>query len=363
MVGLMTGTSMDGLDICVAKVQFSGESAEAVVVAEGSLPYPDALRESVENCLSGDADKIAVTHFTLGEFMATETKRFLTERSIKNVDAVGMHGQTIHHVSGEASLQIGEPSFLAQTLDLPVVSDFRAADIAAGGTGAPLIPMVDRWLFQQEAGAVICLNLGGVANVTYLPPSGADEEIIGFDTGPGMALMDEVMGTSTGEKFDDRGARSLRGVPEIEKVNEWLEHPFIQAPPPKSTGRDIFGSLWLKENTIDRQSREPDDLLATLSLFTARSVAVNCRQFLPLDSVQQLIVSGGGVYNEAVMNHLEEQFAPVTLVTSQEYGIDPFMKEALGFAMLGAANLKGIPANLPSVTGAKRQVVLGKVTV
>ncbi len=175
--------------------------------------------------------------------------------------------------------------------------------------------------------------------------------------------MDEVMGTSTGEKFDDRGARSLRGVPEIEKVNEWLEHPFIQAPPPKSTGRDIFGSLWLKENTIDRQSREPDDLLATLSLFTARSVAVNCRQFLPLDSVQQLIVSGGGVYNEAVMNHLEEQFAPVTLVTSQEYGIDPFMKEALGFAMLGAANLKGIPANLPSVTGAKRQVVLGKVTV
>jgi len=295
--------------------------------------------------------------------MAIETERFLTKQNIGRVDAVGMHGQTVHHISGESSLQIGEPSFLAQLLEVPVVSDFRAADIAAGGTGAPLIPMVDSWLFQRKTGAVLCLNLGGVANVTFLPPAGSGEPITGFDTGPGMALMDEAMRISTGKKFDEKGACSVRGVPDIEKVNDWLDHSFIQAPPPKSTGRDTFGLSWLKENAYPGPMESPDDLLATLSLFTARSVAVNCRQFLPLDSVQQIIVSGGGVYNEAVMNHLKEVFAPLTLVTSQEHGIDPFMKEALGFAMLGAANFKRIPGNIPSVTGAARQVILGKVTV
>ncbi|MEE2877031.1 MAG: anhydro-N-acetylmuramic acid kinase [Candidatus Neomarinimicrobiota bacterium] len=363
MVGLMTGTSMDGLDICVAKVGFFRESAEAFVLVEGSVPYTDELRESVENCLSGDAAKIATTHFSLGKFIATETERFLTERNIGSVDGIGMHGQTIHHISGQSSLQIGEPSFLAHTLEVPVVSDFRAADIAAGGTGAPLICMVDSWLFQQEAGAVICLNLGGVANVTFLPSTDSGEPIIGFDTGPGMALMDEAMSELTGEKFDKDGLRSSQGVPDIENVDRWMDHPFIHAPPPKSTGRDIFGSAWLKENVLDQSWKKPDDLLSTLSFFTARTVAVNCQEFLPLDSVQQLIVSGGGVYNEGLMNHLKKQFSTVRIVTSQEYGIDPFMKEALGFAMLGAANLKGISGNLPSVTGARKPVILGKVTI
>jgi len=287
----------------------------------------------------------------------------LIEQKIGQIDAVGMHGQTIHHISGKSSLQIGEPSFLAQLLEVPVVSDFRAADIAAGGTGAPLIPMVDSWLFQWDAGAVVCLNLGGVANVTFLPPADSGKPITGFDTGPGMALMDEAMKLSTGKMFDDKGAYSMRGVPDIEKVNYWLEHSFIQMAPPKSTGRDSFGLSWMNENAFLPPTQSLDDLMATLSLFTARSVAVNCRQFLPIDSVQQVIVSGGGVYNKAVMNHLEELFVPATLVTSQEYGIDPFMKEALGFAMLGAANLKKIPGNLPSVTGATRRVILGKVTV
>lgn len=363
MVGLMTGTSMDGLDICVAEVELAEASKSANVVKAGSIPYPRMIRTEVEACLSGNAGVISRTHFSLGKFMAEQTVAFLEMNRLGSVDAVGMHGQTVHHVSGEASLQIGEPSFLAQALGVPVISDFRAADIAAGGTGAPLIPIVDKWLLQSANEAVICLNLGGVANITYLPPRDTGESVLGFDTGPGMALLDEASVELTGKNFDDDGAAAQSGMADDESVEDWLSHRFITAPPPKSTGRDEFGTAWLADNIPEMPAWKVNDLLATLSLFTARSVAVNCRHHLPLDRVHKLIVSGGGIYHKPLMNHLKTEFSPVTVITSADLGIDPFIKEALGFAMLGAAHLKGIPGNLPSVTGASRAVVLGKLTL
>ena len=363
MVGLMTGTSMDGLDICVAEVEFGEKSVEINVLETGSAPYSEKMRTDVEICLELDEKMIVETDDLLGRFMANETTRFLNRHGLNDIDAVAMHGQTVHHVSGESTLQIGEPSFLAQALNVPVISDFRTADITAGGTGAPLIPIVDKWLFQRPEEAVVCLNLGGVANVTYLPSKTSDELILGFDTGPGMALLDEASKTLTGNNFDEDGAMAQLGTAREKSVKGWLSHSFITAPPPKSTGRDEFGANWILEQLPDMNSWRVNDVLATLSLFTARSVAVNCREFLPFETVKQIIISGGGVYHKSVMRQLETEFSSVSILTSHELGFDPFMKEALGFAMLGAAHLKGIPGNLPSVTGASEAVVLGKLTV
>ena len=359
----MTGTSMDGLDICVAEVDLKEESAQFNVLGTGSVSYSDKMRADVETCLEGDSDVISQTHVSLGRFMAVETEKFLRANELIIIDAIAMHGQTVHHVSGESSLQIGEPSFLAQALNVPVILDFRSADIAAGGTGAPLIPIVDKWLFQRREEAVICMNLGGVANVTYLPSKISDEPILGFDTGPGMGLLDEASKALTGNNFDEDGTLAQAGTAHEKSVEGWLRHSFITASPPKSTGRDEFGADWISEQLPDMKSWKVNDVLATLSLFTAQSVAVNCRENLPLDSVKQILISGGGVYNKSVMNQLKTEFSSISILTSNDFGIDPFMKEALGFAMLGAAHLKGIPGNLPSVTGASEAVILGKLIV
>ena len=207
------------------------------------------------------------------------------------------------------------------------------------------------------------MNLGGVANVTYLPSKISDEPILGFDTGPGMGLLDEASKALTGNNFDEDGTLAQAGTAHEESVEGWLRHSFITASPPKSTGRDEFGADWISEHLPDMKSWQVNDVLATLSLFTAQSVAVNCRENLPLDSVKQILISGGGVYNKSVMNQLKTEFSSISILTSNDFGIDPFMKEALGFAMLGAAHLKGIPGNLPSVTGASEAVILGKLIV
>ena len=363
MVGLMTGTSMDGLDICLADVTFSDNSVQCRMIDSTMIPITKQLQQDIRQALSSSTEIVTRVHYDLGRFFAARTERFLTETGIGDIDAVAMHGQTIHHVSGEATLQIGEPSFLAEVLGVPVVSDFRARDIAAGGTGAPLIPAVDKWLLQRETEAVVCLNLGGIANVTFLPAKNSDADVMGFDTGPAMSLLDEAASQLLNETFDSDGKKALSGEPNEESVAHWMTDGFIQAEPPKSTGRDYFGAHWLKKNLPDLNQWEFANLLASLSLFTARSVAVNCRQFLPMQNVKEIIVSGGGVHNRAVMQNLEKEFATISVVGSDSYGIDPDMKEAVGFAILGAAYLKEIPGNIPSVTGASRSVILGKMTI
>ena len=363
MVGLMTGTSMDGLDICVADITFAGDSVQFRTVGFTTVLFTEKLREDIRQALAGPTHLVTRVHYDLGRFYAEQTDHFLTDAAIGDIDAVAMHGQTIHHISGEATLQIGEPSFLAEVLTVPVVSDFRARDISIGGTGAPLIPIVDKWLLQRETEAVICLNLGGIANVTYLPAKNSNEDLSGFDTGPGMALLDEAANHLLGDVLDEGGNKALSGTPDEEAVAHWMEDSFVIAKPPKSTGRDYFGPAWLEKYISDLTDWDSSDLLASLSLFTARSVAVNCQKFLPIQNVEEIIVSGGGAYNRAVMKSLEKEFSLVSIVTSDTFGIDPHIKEALGFAVLGAAYLKGIPGNSPAVTGASRPVVLGKLTV
>ena len=361
-VGLMTGTSMDGLDISIADIGLRKNKADFNVIRTTSIPYPNDLQFQIRQSVYDTGKDTNALDRDLGIWFADKLFEYLHSESIENIELIGSHGQTIHHVSGQSSLQIGDPSFLAGKFNVPVISDFRTADIHAGGTGAPLMPRVDEWLFRNIDTAIITLNLGGIANVTLLPCIN-NGDVIGFDTGPGMALLDETYLVKSKEGIDLGGELALKGNADKRLVNNWIKAPYFLELPPKSTGRDQFGIDWLADHRHELDSLTIVDKLATLSLFTAKSVFLACEDFIRDNKVEHVVISGGGIHHSCVMKHLVEQFSPIALVPSDELGVSVDGKEALGFAILAVAHVKGIPGNIPSVTGAKKALVLGKMTL
>ena len=361
-VGLMTGTSMDGLDISVADIGLRKNNADFNVIGTTSIPYPNDLEFQIRQSVYDTGKNTSTLDRDLGIWYADKLFDYLRSEAIDNIELIGSHGQTIHHVSGKFSLQIGDPSFLAGKFNVPVISDFRTADIHAGGTGAPLMPRVDEWLFRNFDTAIITLNLGGIANVTLLPCVN-NGDVIGFDTGPGMALLDETFLVESKEGIDLGGEHALKGNADNRLVNNWLKTQYILELPPKSTGRDQFGIDWLADHRHELDFLSIEDKLATLSLFTAKSVFLACEDFIRDHQVEHVVISGGGMYHSCVMKHLVERFSPIALVPSDELGVSVDGKEALGFAILAVAHVKGIPGNIPSVTAAKKALVLGKMTL
>ena len=360
--GLMTGTSMDGLDISIADIGLSNNTADFNVIGTTSISYPSDLQFQIRKAVYGTRKNSSVLDRDLGIWYAEKLSEYLRSESINNIELIGSHGQTIHHVSGQSTLQIGDPSFLAEKFNIPVISDFRTADIYAGGTGAPLMPRVDEWLFRNTDTAIITLNLGGIANVTLLPCIN-NGDVIGFDTGPGMALLDETFLVESKEGIDIGGELALEGNVDKKLVNNWLKAAYFLELPPKSTGRDQFGINWLADHRHELATLTLQDQLATLSLFTAKSVFFACEQFIRGHKVEHVIVSGGGMHHGCVMKYLVKLFDPIALVPSDDLGISADGKEALGFAMLAVAHVKEISGNIPSVTGAKKALVLGKMTL
>ena len=361
-VGLMTGTSMDGLDISIADIGLRKNNADFNVIGTTSIPYPNDLQFQIRQSVYDTGKDNSALDRDLGIWYADKLFEYLRSESIDNIELIGSHGQTIHHVSGQSSLQIGDPSFLAGKFNVPVISDFRTADIHAGGTGAPLMPRVDEWLFRNIDTAIITLNLGGVANVTFLPCIN-NGDVIGFDTGPGMALLDETFLAESKEGIDLGGELALEGNADERLVNNWLKTPYFLALPPKSTGRNQYGISWLDDHRHELDSLAIADQLATLSFFTAKSVFLACEEFIRDHQVERVIVSGGGTHHACVMKNLVERYNPIAVVPSDELGVSVDGKEALGFAILAVAHVKGIPGNIPSVTGAKKALVLGKMTL
>ncbi|HDR04812.1 MAG TPA: anhydro-N-acetylmuramic acid kinase [Candidatus Marinimicrobia bacterium] len=361
--GLMTGTSMDGLDICVADIQMSKEKLDYQVIGTGEIPFPQELKQRIRKSLNGSTPLLCELNYDLGRFYGDALSNFLDTERISGVELIGTHGQTVHHVSGHSSLQIGEPSFLAERLKVPVVSDFRAKDIAAGGTGAPLIPFLDQYLFGKQVFGAVLLNIGGVANVTILPPKQSGMPILGFDTGPGMALLDEQFQRIFAKAYDEDGSLAGEGRINEALLKMWLQHPFIQAAAPKSTGRDVFGLNWLDEHQNELDSLADVDMLATLAAFTADAVALNLQPYLESCEIQKLYLSGGGSHHSVISNRLKEKLRSLDLAKTESLGVDVNSKEALGFAVLAVAFVKGIPGNIPSVSGAKKPVLLGKLTL
>jgi len=313
-------------------------------------------------------------HADIGEWMAAATLAVLDGAGVhpEDVAAVGSHGQTIWHIPPEdgrrgATLQLGDPSIIAERTGIDVVSDFRSRDVAAGGHGAPLVPFADRILFSLSGRSRVLQNLGGIANVTWLPPRGSASELLAFDTGPGNALIDLAAERATGGRLlcDLGGAMAARGDVIEPLLARLLADPFFGESPPRSTGRERFGDPLLDtvlgEHPCSTQ-QQWDDLLATLTELTARSIGDAYRRWvLPL-GVDDVVLTGGGARNAELVRRIEAALDPVPLADSASLGLDPAAREAAAFAVLAWAHLLGTPANVPSATGALGGRVLGSFT-
>jgi len=372
-LGLMSGTSLDGIDVALVQVDDGDERLGARLEAFLSVPYVPDQRRAIKRGLAGGPAELCRLNVNLGEWFAAAAAELLERSGIgpESIEAVGSHGQTIWHEpptadrSG-ATLQLGEPAVIAERLRLPVVSGFRDRDMAAGGHGAPLVPIVDRLLFTRANAWRAMQNIGGIANVTLLPPEGSGGPVIAFDTGPGVAVIDAVVEIVSGgeQSFDVEGRRARSGRASGKLLDELLDDPYFRRPPPKSTGREKFGDAFGLQ--LVARGRElglaEDDLVATATALTARSIAL--AYLLAGDEAipEECVVSGGGARNPALMDMLAVELDPIPLIDLSALGWDPDAKEAAAFAILAHLHLSGRPGNVPSVTGAAGPRLLGALT-
>jgi anhydro-N-acetylmuramic acid kinase len=378
VVGLMTGTSADAVDAALVRFRGAGLEARHALVAYRETPLEPRLRREVLDVASATAlepERLMRLDAALGERYAAAVFELLAERGAdpEAVDAIGSHGQTVRHLPrgsgrGQAlTLQLGSAAVLAERTGITVVSNFRARDTAAGGEGAPLVPLADWWLFRSETESRALLNLGGMANLTYLPRGGGLEGVVAFDTGPGNAVLDALVAQRSGgaERHDEGGAAAARGAANEALLSELLSDPFFAMPPPRSTGREHFGERYaarLRE-LGSGMGLSGDDVLATAVELTAASVAAAIERFLaPRSGVDAIYASGGGVRNATLVRALERRLAPAKLAPLDTLGVPSTSKEALAFAFLAHQTLCGRPGNVPSATGAARPVVLGEIT-
>ncbi len=359
-LGLMSGTSCDG--VSAALVRCHGRSLR--VLAERTTPYPAALRRRLRQGPSLTAKELSALNMELGEYFARAARRLLASAKISpaRVHVIGSHGHTIYHGPRDripSTLQIGEPAVIAQRTGLPVVANFRPRDIAAGGEGAPLIPYFDDAFFG--GGPVRALqNLGGIGNVTVV---GRDLAPIAFDTGPGNCLIDLVaQRASRGRlRFDAHGHLALQGRIDHRAVERLWRISYFRQPPPKSTGRELFNEALLADIFGPRLSRAPKDVLATVTYFTAFSIAESYRRFIP-HRIREVLVSGGGVRNRTLMRHLARCLAPIPVHSIERYGIPAQAKEPAAFAFLALRALQHQANHVPATTGAKHLCILGSIT-
>ncbi|MBC8101278.1 MAG: anhydro-N-acetylmuramic acid kinase [Cytophagales bacterium] len=367
----MSGTSADGIDAALVRLRGSERATTAETVSFVTVPLSAALRQEILVVSHGDgnAETVSRLNIALGHSLADAVFAVLETGggAASDLDAVASHGQTVSHTPMAspfaATLQIGEPSIVAQRIGVPVVSDFRAADMAAGGQGAPLVPYADWCLLTHPTKARAIQNIGGIANVTYLPPDADAARVLGFDTGPGNMLMDAAAAWATrgAQTYDVNGALAASGTVDSILLKRLLDHPFLSRHPPKSAGREEFGQAFFRDLVASQRSA-PENMVATLTAFTVHSLYEAYRLFLP-QMPSEIIVGGGGARNPTLMRMLTEQFAPTPVLTHEDIGINSEAKEALAFAVLANETLLGKPSNLPSVTGASRRAILGKLTL
>lgn len=368
VLGLCSGTSADGIDVALVEVR--GRPAGDPVprlLRHATVPFSEADRRYVLDAPHADAYGLARLHRLLGERLAEAAETCLAAWRVPaaNLDLVGSHGQTVAHAhTGEehpTTLQLGEPSFLAERLGVPVVHDFRQADLAVGGCGAPLVPILDWLLLRDDARARLALNLGGLANVTLVTPELAD--VRAFDTGPANAPLDAAARRLPGSPpCDFDGAAAARGRVHDDLVGWLASDPRLARRPPRSFDREEFGARLVHRVVERRPDITGDDLVATLGAFVVRSIQDALERFVPRWSeAEGLWISGGGVHNRWLVERLERSLAPLVVRRTDAIGFDADAKEAVLFATLADRHVRGLPGNLPAVTGASRAVVLGKL--
>ncbi|MFV1952031.1 MAG: anhydro-N-acetylmuramic acid kinase [Nitrospinota bacterium] len=380
VVGLMSGTSADGVDAALVEIRGCGLETRINLLAFEIYPFPKNIRKSIfkaSNISSSTIDLISGLNFYLGEIFARATIDIAKKGDvdISNLDLIGSHGQTIYHNSdpnndphyGIAStLQIGEPSIIAERTGVTTVADFRPRDMAAGGIGAPLSPYVHFLLFRDIYHTRVIHNIGGISNLTMIPGGGDMSKVMAFDTGPGNMVIDGVTSIMTnGEKgWDENGILASRGKIDKELLSVLMKHPFLTKPPSKSTGREDFGEDYVRDVVRIGKDKDVygDDLISTVTAFTAESILLNYRLFiLPEHGPAEIVFCGGGTKNPVLMDMLKDGLKPIPIKETDDYNIPSDAVEAITFAVLANEAISGIPSNIPSATGAVGKVILGKI--
>ena len=381
VLGMMSGTSADGIDAALVRISGAPPGLSAQLEGHFHVPFPPYLRERILRLANGAATttaEISELNFLLGEELGRAAIAACKKWRVplREVSLIGSHGQTVFHMGAAAhfqgkvrrasTLQLGDISLLAQRTGIPTVGDFRPADMAAGGQGAPLIPFADYLLYGDSLRGRVALNIGGIANVTVIPAHAQPRDVFAFDTGPGNMIVDALVEWTThGRAEFDRDARiALSGRTISELLVRLMREPYLREKPPKSTGREQFGLAFAQGLVAwgKRHHAGPADLVRTATIFTSMSIADAFRRFiLPRAHVEELIVAGGGAQNPLMMAQLAASLPGIEVVPASRFGVPPEAKEAFGFALLAYETYHGRPGNLPSATGAKHPVVLGKI--
>lgn len=382
VIGLMSGTSGDGVDAALVRIDPSEQGQmrpQVTVRAYETIEYPASFKARLFplfDAQTAKVDEICAMNVLLAQQFAKAAHRVAEKANISmnKVDLIGSHGQTIHHLpprsAGDtgSTLQIGEPSVLAELTGVSVVSNFRARDMAVGGQGAPLVPFAD-WVLLGGAGKRVAVqNIGGIGNVTVLASSDRTDEIVAFDTGPGNMVIDALVRRMSGgtQHMDEDGLIALSAEPDEAWAQQLMLHPYFALQPPKSTGREEFGEAFAQRMWAEGTGRglTPQKLVATATLFTARSIFDQYKRFiLPRGSLDSIVLGGGGARNPALVGMLAGLFFPTPILRHEDLGWPSDAKEAIAFALLAWATWCGIPANVPGATGAAATRVLGSITL
>jgi anhydro-N-acetylmuramic acid kinase len=368
VVGLMSGTSLDGISAAVARFRDASDGRIDVdLLAHTSRAYTSAQRTRLTAALgAGSPSEYCRLNFDLGGWLADAATEVMAEAGIARDDivAIASHGQTIWHEPGHSTWQSGEAAVIAERTGIDVISDFRVRDVAAGGQGAPLVPIADAMLFSSQSEWRGLQNLGGIGNITVVPPRGQIEGVRAFDTGPGVAVIDGVTRAIRPDlPYDVDGKLARAGKPNARIVAELLKHPYFSAPPPKSTGRELFNSDYVQKliATSHATGASDEDIVATAVQLTAESIGDAYRRFIA-EPVSEILVSGGGAKNPALFAAIEKAAAPMVVRHFDEVYFDGEAKEAVAFALLGYLHVTKRPGNVPTATGARGPRVLGKRT-
>ncbi len=377
IIGLMSGTSADGVDVAVVRVFNSGTDTKVETVGWKTFEFEEGLKKMIlknSQPETSRVDEICRLNFLLAQIYVDSIFKTLDEFGIKpsEVDLIGSHGQTIQHLPGEvemfgykvkATLQIGDPGVIAKLSGIPTVGNFRVGDVALGGEGAPLVPYFDYLVFRSNKLNRLVLNIGGIANFTILKKNCDVEDVFAFDTGPGNMVVDSLVKLFFNKEFDEDGKIAEKGKVSNDLLQKMAQHPFIAKKPPKSTGREEFGSNFVAQilKWAEELSLTPEDIVSTATEFTVYAIYKNYENFVKPDvEIDEVIVSGGGARNKFMVKALERYFnVPIKL--TDEFGISSDAKEAICFAVLANETISGNPANIKSVTGAKDRTILGGI--
>jgi len=367
-VGLMSGTSLDGVSTALVRLGADPLAPSATLVAFRQERYSAAERGAIIDAMARATPKdLALLHVALGERFAGAVLALLAQARVapRDLAFVASHGQTVWHEPGRATLQLGDAAVIAERLGVPVVSDFRARDVAAGGQGAPLVPLADVMLFGHAERGRLLLNIGGMANVTWVPRRGVTEGALAFDTGPGVAVIDAVTRrVDPDATFDVDGERARRGRPVAKVLETLLADAYFDEPPPKSTGRERFGLDYADRllEVVRKAGGSQNDAVATATALTVETIARAIERWAGKDAASELVISGGGARNPALVERLAARVQPRPVVLFDQVFFDGDAKEAVAFAFLGHQTVLGRAGNLPAATGARGPRILGHIT-